>query len=640
MKNPIFRRPPILFATGAVVGAAALATLQFASTFVGESKENNDTEALVSGNSVADSDSSAQAQSMQVQRDEADLRNEIRNLRDIERFTSPFEQSLALHQLVSIADEATLIELADQSLEIESDSRRRLVQETIFQKFASIHPEQALVEVEKLKRFDRELVLSTIFKEYALVDLDVAVANTKLQSGSRKTAAVRGILQARDDLSQDVLREIARSVGNEQLALDMIARSNVEKAITNPKMAWQSLLDDETRDRDQISLFASVAEAWLEEDGLGALQELHDSFTDYRTQTQVLGPILSQLVESDARGAFDFAESIDDSDSSLLRIIATRWASLDPAAAYDAVSTVGPITLRNSLQESVAYRWATDRPREVLSDLDRFTTASRDRAQNSAIVSISKESPEEAAELFAAIEGGTNRQGIAIAIATVWSQENPLRALEWILSNPQLGNTQQRMLTIVLKEIAIENPQLAMETALDQPLEEHGVGQELNVIKSISNYDLSKARSMLSQTREGRTRYATVDYLGVMSVNKGETDLAMELANELNERSRPHYKRKMLRAWANSSPLDLYESLAQLESSEFQSHAAFWLINNNQWRKVLSEDQIKSAEKFLSDQEYAALEQSRNTERFHQRWTPEGIVVESEVRGPAPIITH
>ena len=627
MKNPIFRRPPILLATGAVMGAAALAALQFASNFGGESVESDDANAFEANNSQTSAHSDATSSVM----DKSGSSHEIRSLSDIEQLTSPFERSHALHELVSRADETTLISLIQQSNAIELDSRRRLTQETIFQKFAAINPELALVHARELKRFDRESIVSRIFEEWAVIDLDGAVANAISLSGASKTASLRGILMARDDLSESVRREIARSANNEQLAIDLISHANVQKVIDSPQLAWQSLLSDNSSDADQVSLFVKVAQAWLEADGIGALGEISDSLTDRQTRNQVLRPILNQLVASDAHNAFDFALSMSsDEDSTLISSLVARWASLEPAVAFEAVSSVESYRLRSTLQSSVVYRWATDHPREVLGDLDGFPIELMDQAQNTALVSIANDAPEEAAELFAELDSGWGSRGVAHTIASLWSQEDPVSALEWVLANPQLGDSQYNMLNVVLGVLARDNPQLALDTALDQPLGKSRIGLEANVINMVAQHDLERARAMLEQVRDGQTRITAYQYVGSAFVREGDTDQALSLANDLSEQTKAWYTRSILSTWASVSPVSLYESLDQLSSTEFQSHAAFWLITNNQWRRVLSDDQVEGAEKFLSQQEWTALEQSRNSIRFHQSYAPSEVIIRTE----------
>lgn len=630
MKNPIFRRPPILFATGAVVGAAALATLQFVSNFGGDSSEGSDASVVEAMNSPIGS--GAHTTVSEDVRDETRYRDEISSLSHIERLTSPFERSLALHELVSSADEATLIDMIKQSTAIELESHRRLCQETIFRKFAAIDPEQALFHARELMRFDRESIVSGIFEEWALIDLDEAVANAKSQSGSNKTSALKGILVARDDLSENERREIARSADNEQLANDLISQSNVQKVIDSPQLAWQSLLSDNSSDKDQVSLFVKVAQAWLEDDGIGALGEISDSLTDWQIRNQVLRPILNQLVASDAHTAFDFALSMSsDKDSVLISSLVARWASVEPAVAFEAVTNVNSFSLRSALQSSVVYRWATDSPREVLGDIDGFPFELREQAQNSALVSIANDAPEEAAELFAELDSGWGNVGIAHTIASIWSQEDSVSALEWILANPQLGDSQHNMLNVVLGVLARDNPQLALDTALDQPLGKSQIGLEANVINMVAQHDPTRARTMLEQVRDGLTRISAYQYVGSVFVREGDTDQALRLANDLSEPTRTRYTRSILSTWASVSPVSLYESLAELSSSELQSHAAFWLITNNQWRRVLSDDQVEGAEKFLSRHDWTALEQSRNSIRFHQSYAPEDVVIGSEV---------
>ncbi len=630
MKNPIFRRPPILLASGAVIGAAALAALQFASNFGGKSVEGSDANTFEASNSPIEvSTHSADAGNVS---DVASYGDKVRSLKDVEDYSSPFEQSRALHDLVSHADEAMLIDLIDQSHAIEPDSRRRLAQETIFRKFAAINPEQAFAYIKELMRFDRESIVSRVFEEWAVIDLDEAVANAKSSSGAIKSAALRGILLARDDLSESVRRDIARSADNEQLAIDLISHSNVQRVISSPHLAWQSLISDDSPDKDQVSLFVKVAHAWLEVDGIGALGEISESLTDWQTRNQVLRPILDQLVASVPLHAFDFALSMgSDKDLTILSSLVARWASLEPTVALEAVNNVESFSLRSTLQSNVVYRWATDRPREILGVLDGFPMKLREQAQNTALVSIANDSPEEAADLFAELDSGWGSRGVAHTIASIWSQKDSVSALEWILANPQLGSSQYNMLNVVLGVLARDNPQLALDTALDQPIGKSRIGLEANVINMVSQHDLARARAMLEHVRDGHTRMSAYQFVGSALVREGDTDQAMRLANDLSEPTKTRYTRSILSTWASVSPVSLYESLSQLSSTDFQSYAAFWLITNNQWRRVLSESQVEGAEEFLSRQDLAALEQSRNSIRFHESYAPGDVVIGTEV---------
>ncbi|MCY3885931.1 MAG: hypothetical protein OXG24_13575 [Gammaproteobacteria bacterium] len=627
MNQSISGRPFVLLSLGGFGGAAIVAVVYFCCGLIGSPTIPSDNESTDNVKSRISSNPKVDIDLPRNQNMEPNSVGSIESLKDLERLNSQFERSLSLHKLVSRADEASLINLIDDSLAIEQQSMRRLVLSTVFRKLATINPENAVSAIEKLSRFDIEPMLSVVFEEWSLIDLEGAIEGLKVQPGSKGEAALTGLLQARDDLSDQAIREIGRRAGNEKLAIDLISQSRVQKAISHPELAWQSLISDDSSDNEQVALFTRVAEMWIQNDGMSVLEEINSSLTDWRLTIQVLRPLLNQLVESDAQEAFDFALSLStDTDSRLVSILVDQWASHQPDRAYDAVNSVEPFYLQTSLRERVLYRWATDRPHDVLKRLDSFPIESRDTARNAAIVSIAQDSPEEAAQLFAQLEAGSNRIGIAQTIISLWSKKDTKRALEWIISNPQMVDVQHRMFGVALRILARENPQQALEMALDLPIQEGKLGLEANVVRTVAQHDISQAQTMLPKVRDGFTRYTAYEYVGIALVKDGDSHRALKLANDLSESSKSSYLATVVGYWASSSPLTLYDSLSQLPSANIQSQAAFRIINNNLSRRVLSDDQIKNAESFLSDAAQQRLESWRKANRSQGGSNSEAVI--------------
>ena len=112
-------------------------------------------------------------------------------------------------------------------------------------------PRMPFKQVSNMPRLQHGDLLGTVFGEWALSHLDDAVASAKRLDGFGKLAALRGILESRDDLSDAVRIEIGRQLGNERVAQNIVTQSNLSEAIKDPESAWASLIGDDLLDTAQ-----------------------------------------------------------------------------------------------------------------------------------------------------------------------------------------------------------------------------------------------------------------------------------------------------------------------------------------------------------------------------------------------------
>lgn len=64
--------------------------------------------------------------------------------------------------------------------------------------------------------------------------------------------------------------------------------------------------------------------------------------------------------------------------------------------------------------------------------------------------------------------------------------------------------------------------------------------------------------------------------------------------------------------WASHDPTDLYESLESLPTSDITSLAARQLLSNNNFKPVLTVDQIERARTLFNAEDKALVEQFEN----------------------------
>ncbi len=531
------------------------------------------------------------------------------HLRSLLRHQGNFDLSLALHIALKNVNENQLQSFLAETHLIEHPSRRLHVQEVIFRRYASLDPKSAVKQVLIDPKLQHEDLLKTVFGEWALTHLDNAIASAKELDGFATLAALRGILESRDDLSDTIRIEIGRQLGNELVAQNTLTQSNLSEAIKDPNSVWDTLIGDDVVDTAQTGTFIQVAEAWIAMDGMSVLGKINNTLTDKTTNSSVLTTLIHQLVQADAQAVFDFARTMEnDARNNVIVNVVNAWARLDPEAALSAVQSVESKSLRTSLENRIAASWGSTNPRGVLENLDLLPENAQDMAVSSAISSLAHTAPEEAANLMASMDGSEQRLRTAFEVLSVWANKDPTAALEWTLNNPEVEDLKTTLLPSILYQVANKDPQIAFDIARQQPLGENGVGLEGQVLANIAFKDIEKGLAMLSQVREGPTLNYAVSSVGRAMLRMGDISEIWGLAQKLPESHRQDYYQSVVDSWAARDGTELYESLDSLPSDEIKSYAALKLISFNEWSRYLDKDEVNQARTYLNEQDAEKVE--------------------------------
>lgn len=534
----------------------------------------------------------------------------VKSLIDVSRLASEFEQSAALYPLLLGADRQGLLEYIEQSKEISPPALQHSMQESIFQRLATVDGDAALAQAKKFPKHQQDPLIRAIFMEWSNTDLDKTVKAAKSLDGPQQIAALQGILQSRTDLSEGLRREIARDLGNEQIAIEMIGQLRAMELMDNPETAWFAMVSDTNQEVAQPGLLIQIGNAWVRQQGLSVLGKISESLTDWRTRSTVVGSLIRSATLANPQDALNQALRMQSHEGEWAPIVAREWARSEPRTAFDAVTNVSPSGLRRTLQESVVRSWAQNDPHMLLEDLSLLPKSLQDLATEQAILSIAKNEPLEAVDLMASVEDDSSRHMIAYSVVSSWSNLDPVAAVNWVLSNPDLERMRYELLAVVFRNLALENPQLAMELALKQPIEQHQRGLEATVIGRLAQVDLEHALALLSQVRQGQTQIAAFMSVGSQLVRNNDMDRALKLGEQLGAEWRDSYYQSIMSTWANMDPEGLLATLDKLPSAATKSKAALSLARSNQFRKILTTDQIAYAKTYLTEKDAERIDTS------------------------------
>lgn len=539
-----------------------------------------------------------------ARRESSLIGNEIEELEGI---ASDYARSVALRALLNRTEEEQILELLEQAKGINNPSRKLDTQTEIYRRFAVVDPIKALNHASYVSWRRRAPLIEAIFLEWALTDFEAALNKAATLTFSEQRVALRAILETRNDWSEDETIALAQKFGQTELAYQLMDESYLAQAIEDPAGAWNAITNDSRDDDLQYQSLAEILKLWSLRDGAKVLLDVQDILADLKTGEIIVCRPLRELASREPEASFELARSLHSNlRDEATECVMQNWAWDEPLAALQAISTIEPGILLNSLERMVASGWAHKDPRGLLSDLSSLPAEVQREAQLDAVSNIATKSPEEAAKLLNEIPNGIEEYGHFVALH--WARKDVREALDWVLS---MGEShQQKVLPWIYFELVEEDHELAFGLALSQPVSANRSAHEVRVIDLLAGIDLEEAISLLPRVRDvAGSKESAYGRVSKALIEQGESNRAIELGQELPESLREHYYLNLFSRWANWDMVDLFESLDGLPSTELKSEAAMQLLNYSEIidgttvHHYFSEQQIQEIRAYIAENE-------------------------------------
>lgn len=523
----------------------------------------------------------------------------VLDLADFESYSSHYQRTVALYDLLANADKEALLQHFEQATASLRKGFKNEAQFAIIQRLAAVDPIVALEAVDDIQSEQSKAFLTAIYSEWALADLDKAIDHARSLDFDTKEIAVKGILMSREDLTPQQRREMARQLGMEWLALEVMEREANTPSIQDPQREWSVLVGSnsetlESQDDAQQRMVAHIARAWVLIDGVGAFDKVVDSLSSQSSLWKLSDQVTRDIADSDPKLAFDLAIHLRTLGvRGIVDRVLVPWSRNDPWSALDAVNALETKFLRRKLQTEVLQSWANSDPKTLLNGIGALPEQLQSQARKIALISLSRSAPQEAAELIGGIEEQAVLNEIANAIVMSWAKLNISEVLNWIESDTSLEHNRDELRTVALSGLADSDPQEALEIALAQPLSDGGIGAEAEVVHMVAFQDLDTAVSMLARVRSGETKIEA--YRSVISMlaniakdSSRAVDLFVQLCNEETIPKDAFVTVSIVL----SSPRVLADELNRIDSKDTKRHVASKLLSFHRDADIFTEDQI------------------------------------------------
>lgn len=497
--------------------------------------------------------------------------SKVEGILDLEGIEDNWVRTLALDELIVSATTDELIEYFTDSRSLSDKPVRRSVQKEILRRIAVADPVLALEQVETVARFRRDEFRTVVYIEWSSYDLQGLVRYARDLGTSGKELVFGTIVTWRQELTEEQLRTIGLDLGFGAAVDEVVADVEMSYKLIDPQTQWEELIQDSIADSDQSEMMITVALAWMNQEGIAALDTITKSMPRGRARSEVLGELLLVLATTDGSEAFRrLVDNYDPTLQSFAKRLVDMWTSENPEASFAAISGIKLPALKRTLLEKALTTWA----RTDTTSFQRFSASVpqefRELHNQAALqLAILQEPKEAAQQLFGDEQLGSVTH--ARALISSWSIRDPMAVFEWALTNPHVEAWRDELVKDSLWSLSTEDLEHALTLALNQPVGVDSVGFEASIIDVWSTRDPVKAKSLLAKARPGVTRLAAYRSVGSAMIDIGEHETFMQLGQDLSESDRKSYYEPIAEQLVWSYPQEAYGFFEQTDSNLVKS---------------------------------------------------------------------
>ena len=482
---------------------------------------------------------------------------------------------------------------------------------------------------------ESEKFVRIVFDVWATIDLEEVIDRARDLNWRASRQALDSIVRACSELPLTELRDIASKMGLEKkLAVELYGTHVNVELIEDPRKSWYEIAELTAEDNswyESRALFERLAIRWFNDGGFAVLDEIRNGskngFSWYSVESYSVEAILKSAMKSSPREAFEYVTNLPRRKYVLEDSVIRWWAKADLHAATDAVAGISSKDMKEDFQRDLAGIRAEMEPRYILQNLDVIPAKARYVAARVGVQTIAKSSLHEAGEFALRIEDSSLRTIAVRWLLPIWSKEEPHSLFDWLLndsSNPGLiEEIREQLVYNLLDSDPIRAFQLAREhpiadwepewdgrirqSQLMIPSDTPGVGLEAQIFDDISESDLALALELLADVREGITKSVATLQVGRALRYQGDIQEAIDLAQDLTETEQDWYFSSIIYDWIDRDPSGLADEISTFPTADLRSTVAQRLLRWNRRYDKLTDKQIETLQKHLTEEDVAQL---------------------------------
>lgn len=534
----------------------------------------------------------------------------IQSILDSTKFTSDFDQRVALYALLERAEEDDLNGYIEDSSVLDSINQRVAALSIIFGRYAAINPKESLARALALKQLtmqEKSIVLHAIFNEWTVRDVSGAVsALTNLPQQFRFSAAA-AVLARSDFLDTQQRIQLVQQIGlNETWVENAVASIRSDAARGDPQNAFYNLIREQRLSQDHYAELFGIVRHWFELDGIAILPEIHESLPNKDARKYVLEGLVRHAIGTKLAEPETVLSAVAEIPNNreakqAIEYALRSWSNYEPKQAFQASIGFSDQLVTPHFRTTLMQIWANNDPEGLFAEASGLPEIYRDTAVIKALGQMSTDTPDGAIRYARGLETRPLRILARDEILTQWSSFDAKSAFEWLMSDGFDGS--HRRSPSIWREIFAKYLEQDLEAAKTFAENYKGTIRNhliANVARKLIYVDIDRAIAYVPNVEDWRQGLLREE-IGRRIVLRDQ-NRAMTYGMSIEERAQRRYFESVINEWAYRDLVDLTENI-QLVPPKFRPIAAKEILGWNEEKGYLSDHQITRLEAMAPSEE-------------------------------------
>lgn len=509
--------------------------------------------------------------------------------------------------MVSHIDELSLEQLTvlvDDITQQGSTASLTSVQMFLVGRLTQQDPQAGLKLVWKFPRIQWSELVTVVFNEWSIIDLEDAFSASLELRSSLQDTALRSLITTRIDVTNDRWLALGIAHDVDDTVLKLLREQEAMTLLATPLDAIRLLREDDVSDELQNDLRTKFARTAIRRDGIAVLKPLIEVLAGENPRRVSL----ELLEEEFSIEPAEVAAALQDFPSELRRNsmyqLIDSWVADSPETAYEKLSLLVDFR-KNSWNTWVFSRWAEVDADGLLDRIESFPRSERGYAASVGIGELVKKSPAKAADRITEFDNvlGVQVSDLHGTLVEYWRESDPTATLQWITENTEEGGRNQAsLLWKLLYDYVEKDPAKALDIALSQsPTSVYAERGSVSTIvrKLIEAGEFELAMGALDRIPDA-ARSESYTAVGRVLVEKDQWQEAIDLVAEFSEEDQFQHFRG-LTFWAIRNDLEkMLATIPGIPSEKTRGQIAQAAIaNHERYGNMLTENQIKFLEQYI-----------------------------------------
>lgn len=515
------------------------------------------------------------------------------------------EQRIAFYQMLENKSGEQIADLLELTFAFESAESLYSGQQILFAELARVEPDKALELVWETERSRWGALLDVVAIHWGLVASKDALQAFASLTEPWKSTAIKTVFQHQGSLNETELAELASSLDITDHLVRWTYEVELAAVLNEPQTAFEFTLSADISDFQKRRNLKQITSRWIEREGtddiVSKLSLVYDVFTDTRS---LWIPVVSEIAKSNPAVVWEQLTSMSpDVQQRFCGSVFEVWVASDPDAALQVIIDKEYMTYMEFYHSRFLATWVRAVSDRFLEHIDLLPEADKILAINRVVNHLAHSSPpNEMLELLSQLRSrGFSTLEPTESFVEIWNRKDPLAAVEWTVKNLDQGPSNGRwMLTSALEQLALLDPDKAMEIALKQPAQD--TFEHVVVDKLLRQGEFEKALSLAPQVRDSPIYSSIYARAGYFLIGAGRIEDALAITEKVEELKRPEVYRSLVFTWLYNDPDSLLEYLPNLATPQIRAIVATEALRIQEYSSFLTEKEAEFVHTFTPDE--------------------------------------